>query len=199
MKKKLILGSSSPRRIELIERLGLEFTSFSPDIEEVVEERLPPDELVKELALMKAKAVIKAKKASFKGDTVLLTADTVVVLDGEVIGKPKNKEEARKVLENLSSKTHHVYTGLCYVYQKASSSDLLFDKESVKTEVCFKKLDRREIESYILTDEPYDKAGAYAIQGNSSYMVKRIQGSYTNVMGLPLAEVSDKFKELEII
>lgn len=194
--KKLILGSSSPRRVELLGKLGLDFEKMSPDVDETLTGSYSPEEFVRKIALKKAKSLVENNFSSDLIDKVLLTADTVVVLGSKVIGKPKSKDEAREVLKELSGRTHSVYTGICYTYKEPKKDQIVYEEAVTKTQVLFKKLGEEEIESYIATDEPYDKAGAYAIQGNSSFMVKEIKGSFTNVVGLPLAEVSDKLKDI---
>ena len=120
----------------------------------------------------------------------VIAADTVVALGNEVIGKPKDRADAERILAELSGKTHQVYTGTAIFYRGKVS---VF---SVKTDVEFKTLSKREIDAYCDTDEPYDKAGAYAIQGKASFMVKRINGSYSNVVGLPVCEVIEHLQEL---
>ena len=194
--KKLILGSSSPRRVSLLKTLPYPFEKVVPGIDERLEGVFEPDEFVQLLAIEKAKAILNENPSLTLENSLLLTADTIVCLNGEIIGKPHNKEQARKILEALSGRSHKVYTGVCYVYRKTGSKELVFEKELSETEVLFKNLDAEEIESYIGTEEPYDKAGGYAIQGNSTFMVKEIKGSYANVMGLPISEVSDKLKKL---
>lgn len=196
MKKKLILGSSSPRRIELIGRFGFPFTHISPDVDETVEGCFTPSELVQEIALKKARALLESSDFPSLEDHVLLTADTIVVYNSEVIGKPKDRDAARETLRKLSGQTHQVYSAVCYVYLKAGCSEPVFEKQLCETKVLFKELSDEEIDSYVVTDEPYDKAGAYAIQGYSSYMVKEVHGSPSNVMGLPLTEVYETLKGL---
>ena len=184
---KIILASSSPRRFELLTAAGLTPEVVKPDCDEVVRKGLKPCEIVESLAEQKCKAVIN----SGNYDSIpVIAADTVVALGNEVIGKPKDRPDAERILSELSGKTHQVYTGVAIFYRGETS---VF---SVKTDVEFKTLSKREIDSYCATDEPYDKAGAYAIQGRASFMVKRINGSYSNVVGLPVCEVTERLQEL---
>ena len=194
--RKLILGSSSPRRIQLLGTLPYSFEKVVPGIDEKLEGVYEASHFAEALAVEKAKAILEENSSINLENSLLLTADTIVCLDGEIIGKPRSKEQARKILEALSGRSHKVYTGVCFLYREEGSSDLVFDKEISETEVLFKELMIEEIDSYIEKKEPYDKAGGYAIQGESAFMVKEIKGSYTNVMGLPLTEVAEKLKKL---
>lgn len=184
---KIVLASSSPRRFELLSAAGFAPEVVRPECEEVVQEGLSPSETVESLAEQKCKAVINSICCT---DTPVIAADTVVALGSKVIGKPKDRNDAEKILSGLSGRIHQVYTGVALFYKGKTS---VF---SVKTDVEFKTLSKREIDSYCDTDEPYDKAGAYAIQGKASFMVKRINGSYSNVVGLPVCEVVEKLQEL---
>ena len=184
---KIVLASSSPRRFELLTAAGLTPEVVKPDCEEVVQKGLKPSEIVESLSEQKCKAVINS--AAYN-DTPVIAADTVVALGNEVIGKPKDRADAVRILSELSGNTHQVYTGVTIFYKGN------FSVFSVKTDVLFKTLSKREIDSYCDTDEPYDKAGAYAIQGKASFMVKQINGSYSNVVGLPVCEVIERLQEL---
>ena len=165
----IILASQSPRRRELLERMGIRnFRVVSADIDEREEEQLPPEQLVCRLALRKAEAV--AEKAP-KG-AVIIAADTVVSLDGTVLGKPGDKLEAFKMLSTLSGNRHQVYTGLCVIWDGDKRT------EYEVTDVTFRELGEKEIEDYIATGEPMDKAGAYGIQGYGALLVERIEGDY---------------------
>ena len=173
----IILASQSPRRRELLERMGIRnFRVVSADIDEREEEQLPPEQLVCRLALRKAEAV--AEKAP-KG-AVIIAADTVVSLDGTVLGKPGDKLEAFKMLSTLSGNRHQVYTGLCVIWDGDKRT------EYEVTDVTFRELGEKEIEDYIATGEPMDKAGAYGIQDQAAIFVEAMDGDYYNVMGLPL-------------
>ena len=177
---KIILASKSPRRRHLLEQFGLEFSVIPSMIDENLTPRTSAETYVRRLAEAKAKDV--SKKYS---DSWIIGADTIVYIDDTILGKPKSRAEARAMLENLSAKTHQVLTGYCIC---CKSADRLFS-ETIKTDVCFKKLALKEIDWYINSGEPYDKAGAYAIQGIGTFFVRSINGSYTNVVGLPVCEV----------
>ncbi len=173
----LILASSSPRRKELLENLHLTFEVFSCNVDESFDPALTPEEIVMELSSRKAKAVHEEKPSSF-----IIGADTVVVLEGTVLGKPKDKDEAFSMLQSLSGKTHSVYTGVAIVTPEKENQFY------VKTDVVFWELSDEEIEAYIRTGESFDKAGAYGIQGIGSMLVKEIHGDYFAVVGLPVSK-----------
>ena len=179
---RLILASKSPRRSELLEQAGITFSVIPSDFDESTVAMSDPGSYV--IALAKSKAVDISEKhpASW-----VIGADTIVLIDRKILGKPGSKEEARDMLQRLSGKTHQVLTGYCICCKKKNR----FFSETIKTDVRFKKLSDAEIEWYIQTDEPFDKAGAYAIQGLGTFLVKRINGSYTNVVGLPVCEVME--------
>ncbi len=172
----LILASSSPRRKELLENLRLSFEVSSSDVDESFEPGMEPGDIVKELAFRKANAVFKKFP-----DSYVIGSDTVVVKDGNVLGKPGSSEEAFSMLKSLSGTTHAVYTGVSIV---APGRQVNFYE---KTDVEFWELTDEEINSYIGTGEPFDKAGAYGIQGFGSVLVKSIRGDYFSVVGLPLS------------
>jgi len=176
----IVLASASPRRADLLASAGVPFIVVSS---RVVEERLPgeaPDELVRRLAAAKARAVAAARR-----EGVVLGADTEVVLEGEVLGKPRDDEAARVMLARLSGRVHDVLSGyeVCDVAAGRSEGGV------VRTRVEFAALSPAEIDAYVATGEPRGKAGAYAIQGRAAGLIRRIEGSYTNVVGLPLREV----------
>ena len=187
---KIILASSSPRRLELLKTAGFDLEVVKPDCEENVPDGLTPEETVRFLAELKGKTVLNSGNYE---DLPVVAADTVVVLENQVIGKPKDRADAEKILSELSGKTHQVYTGVAIFFKGKSS---VF---SVRSDVTFKNLSAREISSYCDTPEPYDKAGAYAAQGMSAFMVRRINGSFANVVGLPVCEVVEQFQELGIL
>ena len=172
----LILASASPRRRELLERIGLRFSVESADADETLLPGLSAKNQVMRLSRIKADAVA----ALHSGEPVILSADTVVVLDGKILGKPADTEDARQMLLSLSGRTHHVLTGVTVRRGK------YHDTRCEETEVRFGALSAKEIDSYIATGEPMDKAGAYGIQGLASVFVSGISGDYYNVMGLPL-------------
>lgn len=189
-KGRLILASASPRRIELLSLLGLVFEVIPSDIEETYSFQETPKQFVLRLAEIKAEVI-----ASRYPDAWVLAADTIVIIDGEVLGKPKQRDEADAMLRKLSGRTHEVYTG----FNLRSLSGGTNVSRCVRSLVTFRDLSDDEIFWYTGTDEPYDKAGAYAVQGKGAFFIKEIQGSYTNVMGLPLCEVVDVMKDKGII
>lgn len=176
----LILASKSPRRRYLLEQAGLSFSVIPSDIDETAIPLSPPEIYVKVLSEAKAESIAKKHPEKW-----VIGADTIVLKDGVVLGKPGSIDEARSMLKKLSGEVHQVFTGYSIL---CKSKNRIFS-ETVQTEVLFKNLTDEEIEWYIHTKEPFDKAGAYAIQGLGTFLVKRINGSYTNVVGLPVCEV----------
>lgn len=181
----LILASASPRRKELLEQANLSFQILTSQVEESFDPQLQPEEIVTELAYQKAKDVSNKVHPAY-----VLGCDTIVVLDGKILGKPANDKEAFQMLEMLSGRTHFVYTGVAIINPEREV------KFFEKTEVEFWELTSEEIMSYILTGEPFDKAGAYGIQGIGSYLVKGIKGDYFSVVGLPLSRTLRELKAL---
>ena len=176
----LILASKSPRRRYLLKQAGLKFVVVPSAFDENSIPQSSPANYVRSLAEAKAHDI------SIKNpDSWVIGADTAVLINSTLLGKPASKAEARTMLKRLNNKTHQVLTGYA-IYCSAKNR---FFSETVKTDVCFKNLTDKEIEWYINTKEPFDKAGAYAIQGLGTFIVKSIQGSYTNVVGLPVCEV----------
>ena len=178
---KIILASQSPRRKELLERMGIQdFETISPNVDESVFHGLPPEELVRRLSAEKAAAV--AGRAG--EDAIVIAADTVVALEGAVLGKPADELDAFKMLSALSGVRHQVYTGVtvCRGGEKQTAHEV--------TDVTFRELSEEEIEHYIATGEPMDKAGAYGIQGYGALLIQGISGDYYNVMGLPVCRLS---------
>ncbi len=180
MKSQLILASKSPRRYELLKQLGLDFEVIPSGVVEDFFNKESPREHVIRLAEAKARDV-----ASQYLDRWVVAADTIVCINGSILGKPKCREEAVEMLHRLSGKEHLVLTGFS-VYHLEKGMD---DKETVQTAVKVKTLTSAEMEWYVQTGEPFDKAGGYAIQGIGSFMIESIRGSYTNVVGLPLCEL----------
>lgn len=186
----IILASQSPRRRELLERMGIEhFRVVTPDIDEHMDRALPPDELVKRISAEKAQAVARQL-----GDTpaVIIAADTVVALDGAVLGKPTDQKDAFAMLSALSGKRHQVYTGVSVAGPQGLQS------VSERTEVVFRPLTEEEIRAYIATGEPMDKAGAYGIQGYGALLIEGIRGDYYNVMGLPVCRLGRMLAQVGI-
>ena len=191
MENKLVLASSSPRRRELLNNVGLRFTVIHP----LEEEKYLNDENPEEFVIKNC--VVKASSVRDKLNTYnyVLSADTVVVIDRTVLGKPASREEARNMLSLLSGKTHRVITGFII----SDSNIATVHREAVTTAVSIRDLTRREIEGYIKTGEPFDKAGAYGIQGIGSFMVTGIDGSYSNVVGLPVEQVISALHKHNIV
>ena len=178
----LILASQSPRRRELLHLITDDFSVIPADIDEDVVVKVPSD-LAKELSKMKAYEVFK----THQNDTIL-AVDTIVVIDGKVLGKPRSKAEARRMLETLSGRKHHVISGYTLLNQTREIN------ANAVTEVYFHSLDDETIEKYIESGSPFDKAGAYGIQDESFKLVDHIVGSYYNVMGLPVEELKKYLK-----
>lgn len=178
----IILASKSPRRKHLLEQAGLKFSVIPSDFDENSLAMSEPAAYVRALAEFKARDISQKHPASW-----VIGADTIVLIDDDILGKPASKDEAREMLSRLSGRVHRVFTGYCICCEEKKQ---LFS-DTVKTDVLFKKLRPDEIDWYIETAEPLDKAGAYAIQGLGSFLVKSIEGSYTNVVGLPVCEVME--------
>ena len=186
----LILASKSPRRQYLLKQAGLAFKVIPSTVDEASIQYTVPDQYVKELAELKAKDI-----AGMHPESWVIGADTIVFINNTILGKPGTRDQAREMLHQLSGNTHQVLTGYCIGCFKKQD----FFSQTVTTDVQFKTLSDKEIEWYIHTDEPFDKAGAYAIQGLGTFLVKRISGSYTNVVGLPVCEVLEYLIQKEII
>lgn len=189
--KKYILASASPRRRELLEQLGLNFDIVVAPIDESgIDKGMAPDLYTGVLSMYKAAAVAKVLREQGRKKEIIIAADTIVYLDGQILGKPEDEKEAKQMLSSLSGREHEVYTGLCVMRIKDGYSV----SRSVKTTVMFKELTEAEIDAYIKTLEYSDKAGSYAIQGKASAFIKGISGDYFNVVGLPLQELYDILK-----
>lgn len=177
----LILASASPRRRELMQLYGLPFTVGAADIDETMNPNLPPEQEVARVSRLKAQALAAP-------DSVVVAADTIVVLDGRILGKPKTQAQAIEMLTALSGRSHRVMTG-CTV--------LMGDRAETFTEITsihFRQLTRQEIENYVATGEPMDKAGAYGIQGGAALFCQGMEGDYYNVMGLPVCRLHQVLK-----
>ena len=185
----IILASQSPRRRELLERMGLAgFRVVSPDVDKHMEEDLPPAQLVCRLSQRKARAV----REQVGDEGLIIAADTVVALDGAVLGKPADELAAFKMLSTLSGCRHQVYTGLTVLRGEERHT------VSEETTVAFRELSEEEISCYIQTGEPMDKAGAYGIQGFGALLIEGIQGDYYNVMGLPVCRLGGILRQLGV-
>ena len=188
---KLILASASPRRAEILRNAGIQFEIRKTDVDEsrIVGEL--PGDYVRRLALAKALSAATEYRDPLD-ETLILGADTVVVVDADILGKPASQDDARSMLRRLSGRIHEVHTGLALLRKPGAEQRVV---EEI-TRVHFAPLTDREIEDYIATGEPFDKAGAYAIQGIGGRYVTRIEGCYFNVMGLPLARLWSLLREL---
>jgi nucleoside triphosphate pyrophosphatase len=185
---KLILASASPRRAEILRGAGLQFTVLSSAVDETPMPSEVPQDLVRRLALAKAELVA----ARALGPAIVIAADTVVVLEGAILGKPRTSEDARQMLAKLSGRTHSVMTGVALIRLPDAER-----REFIETtQVHFASVSNEEIVKYLASGEPFDKAGAYAIQGLGGRFVPRIDGCYFNVVGLPLARL---YHELSLL
>lgn len=186
----IILASASPRREELLRSVGLKFKIIPAHIDETYLKGESPRAHVRRLAHDKAGVI-----ADQYSKSLVLGADTIVVIDGLILGKPKSKKQAREMLERLSNRRHVVFTG--FTITRAASG--ISKTKVVQSAVQFKKISSEEMDWYVNCEEPYDKAGGYAVQGKGASFIKAIRGSYTNVIGLPLCEVLEELKQLEVI
>ena len=177
----LILASGSPRRSELLARMGLAFTAMPADVDETMPEQSP--EGVRQLAVRKARAALTRLKEQ-GGDGVVLAADTIVWCEGKILGKPVSRADAEAMLRLLSGRWHEVYTGVCALEARTGREETFTER----TRVHMVELSAEAIREYIAGGEPMDKAGAYAIQGAGGMFVDQIEGSPSNVMGLPMAQ-----------
>ena len=187
-KYEIILASASPRRKSLLENIGVKFGVVIADCDETISSDLLPHEAVMILSLKKAAA---ASLHFEKQNKRIIGADTVVVLDGEVLTKPKDEDDAYLMLKKLSGKTHSVMTGISVMRTTDSKCETVFEE----TKVSFKEMTDEEIRSYIKTKEPLDKAGSYGIQGIGSMFIEKIEGDYFNVVGLPVSRLCDLLKK----
>ena len=189
--RRLVLASASPRRRELLARLGVEFEVRAVDADETPLAAETPEALVLRLALVKARAAARPGELA-------LGADTVVAAGGALLGKPADDEEARRMLAALSGRSHEVWTGVALVEVPAGPGDgrLRERARACRTEVVFRALSGSEIDAYVASGEPRDKAGAYAIQGGAAAFVAHVEGDFTNVVGLPLPLVEELLADL---
>ncbi|WP_300714724.1 Maf family protein [uncultured Acetatifactor sp.] len=194
---KIVLASASPRRRELLEQIGLPFEVRVSDVEEKAAV-LDPGQLVEELSRQKAEAVLAALEEAAE-DTIVIGADTVVAMEGHILGKPADSEDAAGMLEGLSGKSHEVYTGVTLLYRPAAGesggSEICRKTFYERTKVSFYSLTKKEISDYVSSGECLDKAGAYGIQGVFARYVRGIEGDYNNVVGLPVGRLYQEAKE----
>lgn len=179
-KFKLILGSQSPRRKELLSWLNIKYEIITADLDEVSTE-VEPQKIALDLALQKAQAVYE--KCDQKENNFVIAADTIVVFKNQIYGKPKDRKDAERILSELSGKTHQVITGVCFLYN--GNTHVFFDQ----TDVTFNSISSDLMKNYLDTNDSLDKAGAYGIQGPSLTFISKLNGSYSNVVGFPLDKV----------
>lgn len=187
--KKIILASASPRRKELLEKIGLKFEVVPGDCEEITDTDLETHEMVQRLSRKKAEVIAQKYR-----NAIVIAADTVVLLGDRILGKPHSQAQAGKMLRSLSGKSHTVITAFTII--DTDRKRVL--SKSVETKVYIRKLNPKEIDAYVKSGEPLDKAGAYAIQGLGSAIVERIEGDYSNVVGLPLSTLTESLKEFGV-
>lgn len=179
----IILASASPRRRELMKMITDDFTAVSADVDETIPENMRPLKVSEYLAQIKAESV----RENFPHD-IVIGCDTTVICGDMILGKPKDKSECHEFMRMLSGRTHQVATGCCII-----SPDKIKSFTEI-TDVTFRRLSDEEIEKYISTAEPYDKAGGYGIQGRGSLLIEKINGDYFNVVGLPVSELNQQLK-----
>jgi septum formation protein len=187
---KLILASASPRRSEILRNAGIQFEICSADVDESRLDNESPGDYVRRLALAKSVSA-SGNNPNLGADVLIIGADTVVVVDADVLGKPTSRDDAKRMLRKVSGRMHDVHTGLALLQTSGMQRRVV---EEI-TRVHFAHLSDQEIEDYLATGEPFDKAGAYAIQGMGGRFVTRIEGCYFNVMGLPLARLWTLLRE----
>ena len=178
--KKIILASNSPRRKELMEMLGYDFEVVVSHVEEVIDDKLSFNDMVKSLALQKGRAVYETHP-----NCLVIGADTVVVVDDIILGKPHNQKQAQQMIEMLSNRSHIVMTAVAFISKEEQY--VICDTSRVK----FNEIPADKIEQYVLSDEPYDKAGGYAIQGWAGKYIREIEGNFYTIIGLPIDIVED--------
>jgi septum formation protein len=187
--RQIILASQSPRRKKLLEQIGLKIKVVPSNIDEKLNPRLRPKGQAEELSLEKAKTV--AQKYT---DSIIISADTLVDINGDILGKPKNIDEAKRMIKKLQGKTHTVITGFTIMDTKSKK----ITTDSVETAVTFRKLTDKEIKTYISKEKPLDKAGAYGVQGIGATLVASITGDFFNIVGLPLSTIIPALKKFGI-
>jgi len=187
--KKIILASQSPRRKQLLEQIGLKFEIDPSNYEEDMSLKMEPSKLAEFLSLGKAKDVAGRHKNS-----IIISADTIVAVDDEVFGKPKTPEKAKYMLRKLSGRAHSVITGFSIIDTETNKQI----SKSVETKVYFKDIPEQEMDAYIVTGEPLDKGGSYAIQGLAALFVEKIEGDYFNIVGLPILALTTELKNFGI-
>ena len=189
----LILASGSPRRARLLGEMIGSFRILPSHVDEVQGEHEAPDDFVLRVSREKAESVADGLEGSAR-ESWILAGDTIVVLAGQVLGKPEDEEQARRMLESLQDRRHEVITGICLLNRKRGVCHL----EAVRTRVWMRKIEPREMDAYVRTGEPRDKAGGYGIQGHAGAFVRSIEGSFSNVVGLPTERLGELFQRYGI-
>jgi septum formation protein len=187
--KRIVLASASPRRKELLEQIGLQFEVEPSNYDEEITSASEPHETARRLSLGKARAAARKHR-----NAIIIAADTFVVFGDRILGKPHSNAEAREMLRALNGQAHSVITGFTILDTETGK----VTSRSVETRVHMRKLTLREIDGYVRTKEPLDKAGGYAIQGLGAVLVERIEGDYSNVVGLPLSALAESLKEFGV-
>lgn len=188
---KIILASQSPRRKEILSLITNNFDVIVSNVEEKIDKKLTNIEQVKHLAYIKAKAVFDETKDF--GDRIVIGSDTIVVKDGKIYGKPKDHDDAINMLKDLKNDKHEVMTGICAIIQKDNAIKEIIDVDI--TDVYIKDITEKELEDWVATNEAYDKAGGYAIQGKFGVFIEKIDGNFFTVVGLPVHKVYEIIKE----
>lgn len=188
----LILASASPRRQELIRTIGLPYRIDAADVDESMPEGTAPDDLVEQLSLRKAQAV--SGRVPDGEPSIVIGSDTVVVLDGRILGKPKDEQDAADMLSAIAGRTHQVYTGITCIEVRTGT---VLTRHEV-SHVTMKPMDQDRIRRYVATGEPSDKAGAYAVQGIGALLVAKIEGDYFNVVGMSVRLLGEMLEELSV-
>lgn len=186
----IILASGSPRRYDLLKQIGLDFRVITSEADESYDEKWPPADIVMELSLRKAEAVFLNNLP--EKDTVVIGSDTIVVHKNRILGKPSDKADAVNMLQELSGDVHHVYTGVTMYY--FINNKIFIESFADCADVHFRKLTDKEINSYVDSGEPMDKAGAYGIQGKGAVLVEKIQGDFYTIVGLPIVKVYESLE-----
>ena len=188
--KRLILGSQSPRRHSLIKKLNVDFDVVKPNFDEKLDSDIYSDDKIKSLSLQKSLSILEAENPK---NSLVISADTVVILDSKILGKPKNETQAVQMLEFLSGKTHKVVTSVNIIDSETKKSLT----RSVTSYVTFNNLEKSTIENYVKTRKPLDKAGSYGIQELDETFIKEVKGSFDNIVGLPTETVKEMLSEFQ--
>jgi septum formation protein len=195
--EKIILASGSPRRREILEQVGIPFTVMASNKEEIITESEPIN-IVKGLASMKANDI----SDQVSGEVVIIGCDTIVAHNNAIMGKPKDEEDAKRMLSQLQNDSHEVYTGVSVIVKTMEEDGSILDKEinfAVETKVYINPMSSKQIEDYVATKEPMDKAGAYAVQGKFAKHIRKLDGDYYNVVGLPISKLYNVLLEEGIL